>query len=492
MKEEVETKEDVDGESEIVNSGATSVENETDEAVASALGGAVLLTCLPCRTHPAMVRIPCSWNQQPLGHRTLPPRYGPVYTSVYGRAANGGISVGKMIKQQQMQRMQTISMNHAPTAGASLQKYWTANANRNRGIPVGSTMSQPSFVIGPGAVVAQQVVPAQNLQPRGLSLGNNHQYQLLRHQQQQISQSSIVPPSTSTEPKSDSNLNNVVPSPSPNDKKRRRNYEEECDYDENDHTIEDVRLVVASLVREIDIVQDDSEGPHVFISDWIEAMRTASINLECVEKVLRHIAAVAVVKRSALLLKYSLRAAEFIGQNGIQFAERLSKEIMSWPSGITLDEKECPASHIRFPTFQHGIETDECPVLYFTIATGRLLLCDANNTFQENIVAQLADNDNLFELFDYIIHTNDKRRFYAALVKLFTSNQSEISIIIRFHPDHVKYHTGWMAKAQPPHPSNTMIKLRYKVNAVGNALAFSICLLPVAFNVEGAVGTSNK
>lgn len=130
-----------------------------------------------------------------------------------------------------------------------------------------------------------------------------------------------------------------------------------------------------------------------------------------------------------------------------------------------------------FSMRQNGIETNLCPVLYMTALCGRLVECDANDCFKANIVANIGDDENVFDLFQHMFDQSDMPSFYDALLEAYTKpNRTEIRTVPIKLKSSVLHQTGWLA-FNPAKPT-AQAKLFFNISEDGAFAAYSVCLFP--------------
>lgn len=225
-------------------------------------------------------------------------------------------------------------------------------------------------------------------------------------------------------------------------------------------------------------------GPQHLLENWLQIMTATDGDQSQINRILVHIAHISIVSHRPAILKHILRVVNYLDSLDM-FTKTLTTGLDEFDVASRDDvDRQRALMTCTFPSWQHGVDTDSCPVLYMIVLYGRLVECEANNVFKKNITNCISDGDTIFDIFHYIFDETDLPEFYDALLRVYSNNEPEVRKVLRFNSS-VVHSAGWMANKQKP--VQAQAKLLFKVSPDGGLAAYSLCMLPFDYTLTSSL-----
>lgn len=225
-------------------------------------------------------------------------------------------------------------------------------------------------------------------------------------------------------------------------------------------------------------------GPRHLLENWLQIMTATDIDQSQINRILVHLAHISIESHRPSILKHVLRVVNYLGSLDI-FTKTLTNGLDEFDAPKCDDDVDRQHTmKCTFPSWQHGVDTDSCPVLYMSVLYGRLVECEANDVFKKNITTCISDGDTIFDIFHYIFDEADMPEFYDALLRVYSNNEPEVRKVLRFKSS-VVHNAGWMASKQ--RPVQAQAKLLFKVSHDGGLAAYSLCMLPFDYTLTSSL-----
>lgn len=227
------------------------------------------------------------------------------------------------------------------------------------------------------------------------------------------------------------------------------------------------------------VPSDGSEneiGPHCLVTELVKVIPNMALDKTRFGRILLHLAQFGLEQDEYKLIQQILGLMAAMGAFGSvqDFALDLANSLVREPteSGMMLNSAMtvCP-----FPSWQHGVDTHTCPVVYMTLFQGRLVECEANDVFQSNVVETVEDDDNIFDILRYIFEEQDLPLVCEAVAQAYSNNGGECRTVLHFNT-RVRPNAGWMMGKSSK--MLTQAKLLFRLSSDGQWAAYSICMLP--------------